>query len=164
MIQITYALIGVHHMCRHHGHTTLYHCLHMLPVDSQMGRDIFRWWQQLKLKQICNWRRWNWIVFYISIFSNPEMHSNWFLYFYILESGVTSHYEIDQSMISISDMKKIAWGEANQNPLDSTHIPMYINPLDSTHIPMYINPLDSTHIPMHINLFDIYQTEVKYFN
>ena len=31
----------------------------------------------------------------------------------IHESGVTSHCEIDQS---ISDMKKIAWGEAKQNP------------------------------------------------
>jgi len=37
-----------------------------------------------------------------------------------LESGVTSHYEIDQSVISISDMKKIFWGEAKQNPWDST--------------------------------------------
>ena len=34
----------------------------------------------------------------------------------ILETGVTSHYEIDQSMNSISDMKKIFWGEAKQNP------------------------------------------------
>lgn len=38
----------------------------------------------------------------------------------VLEPGVTCHYVIDQSMISISDMKKITWGEANQNPLDST--------------------------------------------
>ena len=34
----------------------------------------------------------------------------------ILETGVTSHYEIDQSMNSISDMKKIFWVEAKQNP------------------------------------------------
>jgi len=38
--------------------------------------------------------------------------------FHIL--GVTSHYVIDKSMISISDMKKILGGEANQNPRDST--------------------------------------------
>ena len=34
----------------------------------------------------------------------------------ILETGVTSHYEIDQSMNSISDMKKIFWVEAKKNP------------------------------------------------
>jgi hypothetical protein len=33
-------------------------------------------------------------------------------------------------MISISDMKKILWGEAKQNPRDSTQIPMYINLFD----------------------------------
>ena len=33
---------------------------------------------------------------------------------------MTLHYVIDQSMISISDMKKIAGSEANQNPQDST--------------------------------------------
>jgi hypothetical protein len=38
----------------------------------------------------------------------------------ILDSGVTSHYEIDQSIISISDVKKILQGEAKQNPQDST--------------------------------------------
>jgi len=34
----------------------------------------------------------------------------------ILDSGVTSHYVIDQSIISIFDMKKILRGEAMQNP------------------------------------------------
>jgi hypothetical protein len=33
---------------------------------------------------------------------------------------VTCHYVIDQSMISISDMKKIEWGEPKQNPGDFT--------------------------------------------
>ena len=38
----------------------------------------------------------------------------------ILHSRKISHYVIDQSMISISDMKKILGGEAKQNPWDST--------------------------------------------
>ena len=38
----------------------------------------------------------------------------------VLEPGVTCHYVIDQSMISISDMKKIEWGEPKQNPGDFT--------------------------------------------
>jgi hypothetical protein len=37
----------------------------------------------------------------------------------ILDSGVTSCNVIDQSMISISDMKKI-WDGAKQNPRDFT--------------------------------------------
>lgn len=56
----------------------------------------------------------------------------------LLDSGVTSCYVSDQSMSSISDMKKTLGGEAKQNPWDS----------------MYI----------YINVFDIYQTEVKYCN
>jgi len=38
--------------------------------------------------------------------------------FHILE--VTSHYVIDKSMISISDLKKILGGEASQIPRYST--------------------------------------------
>ena len=38
----------------------------------------------------------------------------------VLEPGVTCHYVIDQSMISISDMKKIEWGEPKQNTGDFT--------------------------------------------
>jgi len=33
---------------------------------------------------------------------------------------VTSHYIIDQSMISICDTKKMLGGEVKQNPLDFT--------------------------------------------
>jgi hypothetical protein len=43
---------------------------------------------------------------------------------------VTSHYVIDQSMISNSEMKKTFGGEAKQNPPDSTYSPMYINLFD----------------------------------
>ena len=39
---------------------------------------------------------------------------------YYFRSGVTSHYAIEQSMISIFDMKKTLWGEAKQNPRDFT--------------------------------------------
>ena len=38
----------------------------------------------------------------------------------ILDSGVTSHNVIDQSMIINFEMKKIFGGEASQNPRDST--------------------------------------------
>ena len=40
--------------------------------------------------------------------------------FQILDSGVTSHNVIDQSMIINFEMKKIFGGEAKQNPWDST--------------------------------------------
>jgi hypothetical protein len=43
---------------------------------------------------------------------------------------VTSHYVIDQSNISNSEMKKTFGGEAKQNPPDSTYSPMYINLFD----------------------------------
>ena len=33
---------------------------------------------------------------------------------------MTSHYVIDQSMVSICDVKKMLGGEVKQNPLDST--------------------------------------------
>jgi hypothetical protein len=38
----------------------------------------------------------------------------------ILDSGKISHYIIDQSIISIFDMRKILGGEAKQNPRDFT--------------------------------------------
>ena len=47
-----------------------------------------------------------------------------------IQSRVTSHYVIDQSMISISEMKKIRGGECKQNPLDCIWTPMYINLCD----------------------------------
>ena len=50
-----------------------------------------------------------------------------------LNSGVTSCYASDQSMSSISDMKKTLGGEAKQNPWDS----------------------------MYNNLFDIYQQKLN---
>jgi hypothetical protein len=39
---------------------------------------------------------------------------------YCLKSRVTSHYVIDQSMLSICDMLKIFGGEVKQNHWDST--------------------------------------------
>jgi hypothetical protein len=39
---------------------------------------------------------------------------------FILDSGVTSQEVIDQSMISISDIKKILGREAKQNPRHSS--------------------------------------------
>jgi ribosome-binding protein aMBF1 (putative translation factor) len=39
---------------------------------------------------------------------------------YVLLSGGTSHYVIDQSMINICDMKNMFGEEAKHNPLDST--------------------------------------------
>jgi hypothetical protein len=41
-------------------------------------------------------------------------------FFYVFLSGVKSHYVLDQSMISIWDMKKMLGGEAEHNPLDFT--------------------------------------------
>jgi hypothetical protein len=49
-----------------------------------------------------------------------------FQFKYILYSGMASHAIIDQSMISICDMKKILGGEAKRNPLDSTYTVMLI--------------------------------------
>jgi hypothetical protein len=40
---------------------------------------------------------------------------------------MTSHYETDQSMISIFDMKKMLGGEAKYNPRDFTLNPMLIH-------------------------------------
>ena len=41
-------------------------------------------------------------------------------------SGMTPYYVINQSMITICDMKKMLGGEAKQNPLDSTYTVMLI--------------------------------------
>ena len=63
-------------------------------------------------------------------YKNKTQHTSHFLMHFLIRHSrirVTLHYEIDQSMISISDMKKISWGEAKQNPRDSTQAPMYIN-------------------------------------
>jgi hypothetical protein len=43
-----------------------------------------------------------------------------YVYEPILDSAVTSHNVIDQSMIINFEMKKIFGGEAKQNPRDST--------------------------------------------
>jgi len=48
------------------------------------------------------------------------LYEHFTLFSSILNSGVTSHCIAYQSMISISDMKKILGGDANQNPQDST--------------------------------------------
>jgi hypothetical protein len=48
----------------------------------------------------------------------------------ILDSGVTSHYVIDQTTISICDIEKLFGCEVKQNPLDTTWTPMYIKLYD----------------------------------
>ena len=45
----------------------------------------------------------------------------------ILFSAVTSLYVVDQSMISICDIKKMLGGDAKLNPLDSAYTVMLIN-------------------------------------
>ena len=56
----------------------------------------------------------------LEISSSRQLFSSNNTYRRILNSGVTLHYVIDQSMISISDMKKILGGEDKQNSLGST--------------------------------------------
>ena len=56
----------------------------------------------------------------LEISSSRQFFSSNNTYRRILNSGVTLHYVIDQSMISISDMKKILGGEDKQNSLGST--------------------------------------------
>ena len=67
-------------------------------------------------------------VFFVVVFFLVHVQSQ-----VLLDSGVTSCYVSDQSMSSISDMKKTLGGEAKQNPWDS----------------------------MYINLFDIYQQKLN---
>jgi hypothetical protein len=64
----------------------------------------------------------NSILFVYLLHAHQQMQKTYFILF----SKVTSHYVIDQSVISICDMKKMVGGEA-KDPQYSSYTSMLIN-------------------------------------
>jgi hypothetical protein len=92
-----------------------------------------------------------------------------FPHFYTLHSRVISHYVIEQSMISIFDMKKISGSEAKQNPRDSIDFNVhqfnwYLPPTD-THCTSSSLTLNQTSGLVFFNLYmtcSIYFWKIKF--